>query len=647
MQKAKGVVGFFLVGMASFSTQLFGQIPLTLIERTPTSVVEVIIPKVEDSKILYEQELPRQKIPFKQRMDKYFSIGTAFFVSPTQLVSAAHVFELHERRMNNDFFVRTMEGKVFPVQTVTKYSQYRDVIEFTLSAYPTKVTPLNLRENYKIGESVCAPGNAIGEGISLRCGGQITSTNPEALSGKWENIRFSTPVSPGNSGGPLMDEKGDVLGVVVRKSMAENLNVALPISEYINLGKENAEFSMPDLRIRESTGPSTKGDWSFTTPLPARPTLINHLAYTALNKFYLALIGKHQTTYKGRLFPDNDMFRVYLKAQSADNSYFAVVTTKDKNQMNWGMDSGNLKTMRIGVDQELNVQTIQRRFFFTLEKPKDRELTAFFEDPKYILDTVTRNLGFTRTIGDEEIKITSYGPPEKVTDFTDKLGRPWKMSVWFTHYNFSYIAMYCSPTPKGAACYKNWGEIAEFTAYQDKLEKESLDEALFSYYGSLEEWRHFLELDDKYRASAIRTVKIETGGKAFTGSFEKIGFTFKAAGEKKKDMLEVRVGYSPFERLKMTILSINYNPRIGISEGFSLEKIYAPDEFLSPQYRGRIERIFNAEPPYDGKPYQIGNNHVVQKLLNKFDGEQAIQVTCYVPMHVDSGKAVGYCENLQ
>jgi hypothetical protein len=69
-------------------------------------------------------------------------------------------------------------------------------------------------------------GNALGEGIIIR-DGLYTSDTPEEREGRWKWIRFSAAASPGNSGGPLVDRKGRVIGVVLRKSPSENLNVAV------------------------------------------------------------------------------------------------------------------------------------------------------------------------------------------------------------------------------------------------------------------------------------------------------------------------------------------------------------------------------------------------------------------------------------
>jgi S1-C subfamily serine protease len=40
---------------------------------------------------------------------------------------------------------------------------------------------------------------------------------PEARYGNWKWLRFSAAASPGNSGGPLLDSKGNVIGIVLRR----------------------------------------------------------------------------------------------------------------------------------------------------------------------------------------------------------------------------------------------------------------------------------------------------------------------------------------------------------------------------------------------------------------------------------------------
>jgi len=94
----------------------------------------------------------------------------------------------------------------------------------------------------RIGDTVVAMGfplrTILGSGI------QATSGEVSALSGIANDSRYlqiSAPVNPGNSGGPLLDSSGNVVGVVTAKldaieiarrtgSLPENINFALKAS---------------------------------------------------------------------------------------------------------------------------------------------------------------------------------------------------------------------------------------------------------------------------------------------------------------------------------------------------------------------------------------------------------------------------------
>jgi S1-C subfamily serine protease len=55
---------------------------------------------------------------------------------------------------------------------------------------------------------------------ALAAGGNFTTGNVTALAGLADDSRFlqiSAPVQPGNSGGPLLDRNGTVVGIVVAK----------------------------------------------------------------------------------------------------------------------------------------------------------------------------------------------------------------------------------------------------------------------------------------------------------------------------------------------------------------------------------------------------------------------------------------------
>lgn len=96
-----------------------------------------------------------------------------------------------------------------------------------------------LRSDVRLGENVEAFGYPLAN--ILATSGNFTTGNITALAGLHDDSRFyqvSAPVQPGNSGGPLLDESGNVIGIVSSK-----LNF---FSELTNVGDipENVNFAI-------------------------------------------------------------------------------------------------------------------------------------------------------------------------------------------------------------------------------------------------------------------------------------------------------------------------------------------------------------------------------------------------------------------
>jgi hypothetical protein len=252
-------------------------------------VFQVVVPRVEDDGVKYKEPLPFDLLPYEVRNDKFVSIGTAFAISPTRFVTAAHLFAIPLKTSIEHYYLRNASGVPHEIGTVTKFSQYRDLVEFTLIDSPANVVPLDIRKDVKIGELVRTVGNAHGEGVILR-DGLLTSLTPEPVDGRWKFLRFSAPASPGNSGGPLVDSQGRALGVVVRKSGAENLNFAVPIDELDKLSSQKSEFWIRDLRFSED-GKQNRVDWTFASPLPASLASLRAAAVASLNDKIVAAMS--------------------------------------------------------------------------------------------------------------------------------------------------------------------------------------------------------------------------------------------------------------------------------------------------------------------------------------------------------------------
>lgn len=116
---------------------------------------------------------------------------------------------------------------------------------------PSDVTPAVIGDSDKIevGERAISIGNPLGLDHTLTTG--VVSARRVWRDKNW--IQMSTPVSPGNSGGPVFNGRGEVIGVttaIVGVGFAQNLNLAVPI----NVLKSKIKKDYPAKRKLGQTG---------------------------------------------------------------------------------------------------------------------------------------------------------------------------------------------------------------------------------------------------------------------------------------------------------------------------------------------------------------------------------------------------------
>ena len=211
-----------------------------LLNKIQAATFEVVAAKPATDPLTYFKPLPFDLLPFQERNDKYYSVGTAFSLGNNRFVTAAHVLDTGIGSLWGAPALRDSKGRVFPVGKIEKVSLARDFAVFTVTGNPNAEN-LEINTQPQLHGAVYAVGNALGTGVIVR-DGVYTSMTPEERDGRWKWLRFSAAASPGNSGGPLLDKDGAILGVVLMKSPNENLNYALPIQEVIDAPDRQAEI---------------------------------------------------------------------------------------------------------------------------------------------------------------------------------------------------------------------------------------------------------------------------------------------------------------------------------------------------------------------------------------------------------------------
>jgi S1-C subfamily serine protease len=161
-------------------------------------------------------------------------VGTGFFVSEYgQIVTNAHVVSGCKQ-------IQTRDGRA--ANLLNKDEQI-DLALLKIEGESPAVATFRVRPAPRVGDSVVAFGFPL-QGI-LSSEGNLTTGTIAATSGIGDDPRFlqiSVPVQPGNSGSPLLDSSGDVIGVVEGKLDAvETLRIAGDIPQNVNFAIQGSE----------------------------------------------------------------------------------------------------------------------------------------------------------------------------------------------------------------------------------------------------------------------------------------------------------------------------------------------------------------------------------------------------------------------
>jgi hypothetical protein len=155
--------------------------------------------------------------------------GTGFLIDSAGTVGTNY----HVIDDATEIKVKLMDGTIADEVEILAENEAQDLALLRIKA-PKKLSPVALGDSDKVtvGERAVSIGNPLGLEHTLTDG--VISAR-RMLQGK-RMIQMSTPVSPGNSGGPLFNIRGEVIGVSTgvyhgHSMLAQNLNLAMPIND--------------------------------------------------------------------------------------------------------------------------------------------------------------------------------------------------------------------------------------------------------------------------------------------------------------------------------------------------------------------------------------------------------------------------------
>lgn len=160
-----------------------------------------------------------------------FSSGTGFFINDKgSIVTNAHVVKGCQT-----ISVKSRDLGVYTASVITTDAK-NDIAVLQLEKFDKKSPYPALNYRARLGESSYVFGYPL-TGV-LSDTGNFTTGSVSSLQGIGNDsskLQISTPVQPGNSGGPVLDDKGNLIGIVVGKLDAlKNIAATKDIAQNVN-----------------------------------------------------------------------------------------------------------------------------------------------------------------------------------------------------------------------------------------------------------------------------------------------------------------------------------------------------------------------------------------------------------------------------
>ncbi len=181
-------------------------LPSELFAKVERSVVQITVANLSG----------KEDILLNNSQDLVSLLGSGFLFKDGYVVTNSHVVSLSETAD-----VTFIDGNVYSARVVGK-DPYANIAVLKLDEYALKeekVSPLSIANSslIKVGDPVAVIGNPFGLSGSMTTGiiSQVGRLLPEEVTGFSipSAIQIDAAVNPGNSGGPLLNYQGEVIGV--------------------------------------------------------------------------------------------------------------------------------------------------------------------------------------------------------------------------------------------------------------------------------------------------------------------------------------------------------------------------------------------------------------------------------------------------
>ncbi len=183
-------------------------------------VKQLHIPIISKHKIVKKNNISHHKKVTK----KTITSGTGFFINKYNLVTNYHVISGCEK-------IKLLKNQFKSDAKIAFIDKINDLAVLSSRKSNSNILQFRDKNRIRIGETIIAMGYPLGELLGNNI--KLTTGNISSLTGLFNDsskLQLTAPIQSGNSGGPLLDIYGNVIGVVYAKlnnEIAQNVNLAI------------------------------------------------------------------------------------------------------------------------------------------------------------------------------------------------------------------------------------------------------------------------------------------------------------------------------------------------------------------------------------------------------------------------------------
>jgi serine protease Do len=595
------------------------------------ATLEVLIPRNAVDTLVYDHPLP-------QDGERYDSVGTAFAIGRNRYVSAAHVFGIGLRTLKADPVLRDAAGKLHAIDSVLQYSSAKDFMVFTLEGDP-EIAPLPIGAQPSEGDPVSTVGNALGQGIVVRAG-VLTSETPEEQ-GRWKWLRFSAPASPGNSGGPLLDGTGHVVGLVTMKSPNENLNYALPIQSVLEDSSRAASIAARGQASIPVLDATVSEPLDQAIALPQSYHRFAKQAARVTDEFRAQLLQHLLSQNRSVLFPRGGGSEMFLQTNH-DALRMPNLISRGADG-NWrDTEPTDMTTALVGHHGKVTLGFFKGHdtLLLRIERPEDIPAARFFDDSKLFGELALKVIDFDRFVKDSRARIVSLGQAESA-GFEDSYGRKWRLYTWPIAVADEAVVAVTLPVPDGYIAILRKVPTAASAASAAVL-KILTDFVDWHYSGTVRQWQEFLALPALLPHALAPERMTLSFGKVLGLRLPECSLSVapQILGSSEQDVITLHMGY--FVNRGVVVWDVEgANVTDADRSAVSLMRHSSPSSELPQRIRNTWRTMQEHAAPFDDKLHIEGGNTTMRTVLIPDTADSSAPATIYSLKYTVSGEHPG------